>query len=96
MKWRETRAEQLQQDREYCHPRWQQEEKFLNSEIDAVKSLSLVSTSDWWMYFDWICLFLILAAIAAKILFFELDDDKDHNRVRIILQGMTFAGRNSF
>jgi hypothetical protein len=37
VKWREWRAEQLQQDKQYCHPRWPQESKLLDSEIQAVK-----------------------------------------------------------
>jgi hypothetical protein len=37
VKWREWRAEQLQQDKQYCHPRWPQESKLLDSEIHAVK-----------------------------------------------------------
>ena len=92
VKWRESRAEQLQQDKEYCHPRWRQEEKYLKSEIDAVKSLSLVSTSDWWIYFDWACLFLILAAIVAKILFFELDKKHNH-KVRIMVSGIVCGSK---
>ena len=75
VKWRESRAEQLQQDRQYCHPRWPQEEKYLDSEINAVKNLSLVSTSNWWIYFDWACLFLVLAAMVTKTLFFLYDDE---------------------
>ena len=74
-KWRDSRAQQLEEDRKYCHPRWQQEEKYLNAEIGAVKNLSLVSTSDWWIYFDWVCLFLILATIVTTILFFKFGDE---------------------
>ena len=95
VKWRESRAEQLQQDKEYCHPRWRQEEKYLKSEIDAVQSLSLVSTSDWWIYFDWACLFLILAAIAAKILFFKFDGIDSH-KVRIMVSGPVCEQRMKF
>ena len=74
VRWRESRAEQLQQNRQYCHPRWPQEEQYLNSEIHAVKNLSLVATSNWWIYFDWACLFLILASMVTKTLFFLYDD----------------------
>ncbi|XP_028398325.1 transient receptor potential cation channel subfamily A member 1-like [Dendronephthya gigantea] len=36
VKWRESRSEQLEKDKAYCHLRWRQEEKYLNSEIEAV------------------------------------------------------------
>ena len=77
-KWRESRAKQLQQDKKYCHPSWPQEEKYLNSEIEAVENLSLVSTSDWWIYFDWVCLLSILSAILTRILFFKFDRPLHH------------------
>ncbi|XP_028398324.1 uncharacterized protein LOC114521948 [Dendronephthya gigantea] len=90
VKWREWRAEQLQKDKQFCHPRWPQESKHLDSEIAAVKGLSLVSSSDKWVYFDWICLFLILATITTNILFFEEDSQiwkniNNHTTVAMLL-----------
>ena len=40
VRWREWRVEQLEQDKQYCHPRWPQEREHLESEIQAVKSRS--------------------------------------------------------
>ena len=45
-KWREWRASELEDDIKYCHPRWPQETQYLQSEIDAVRNLSLISSTD--------------------------------------------------
>ena len=73
VRWREWRVEQLEQDKQYCHPRWPQERKHLDSEILAVKSIHLVRATDNWIYFDWICLLLILATICTSAMFFKED-----------------------
>ena len=78
VRWRESRAEQLQQNMQYCHPTWAQEKKYLESEIEAVKNLSLVATSNWWIYFDWACLLLILTTFVTRTLFFIYDDQPEH------------------
>ena len=37
--------------------------------------MSLISASDWWMYFDWIALVLILATITSHVIFFHYSTD---------------------
>ena len=73
--WREWRASELNKDIKYCHPRWPQETKYLQSEIDAVRNLSLISSTDWWIYFDWITLVLVLASIGTHVAFFCYSTD---------------------
>ena len=68
--WREWRENELERDFKYCHPRWPQETEYLESEIKGVRSLSFITDSDWWMYFDWVALVSILATIASHITFF--------------------------
>ncbi|XP_028408521.1 uncharacterized protein LOC114531074 [Dendronephthya gigantea] len=74
-KWREWRAAELERDLAYCHPRWPQEDQYLRAEIKAVRNLSLISGSDWWIYFDWAALVLILATIASHVTFFHFSND---------------------
>ena len=74
-KWREWRAAELERDLAYCHPRWPQENQYLRAEIKAVRNLSLISGSDWWIYFDWAALVLILATIASHVTFFHFSND---------------------
>ena len=74
-KWREWRASELEDDIKYCHPRWPQETQYLQSEIDAVRNLSLISSTDWWIYFDWITLVLVLSSIGTHVAFFYYSTD---------------------
>ena len=68
--WKEWRASELERDIQYCHPRWPQEAQYVNAEIKAVRSLSLMSGS-YWIYFDWVALVLILATITSHVVFFH-------------------------
>ena len=61
----------IERDIEYCHPRWPQEAQYINAEIKAVKSLSIMTGSDHWIYFDWITLAFILATIVTHVSFFH-------------------------
>ena len=74
-KWKEWRAAELARDLAYCHPRWPQETQYLQSEIKAVRHLSLISGSDWWLHFDWVTLVLILATIVSHVTFFHCSTD---------------------
>ena len=73
--WKEWRASELERDIEFCHPRWPQETKYVNAEIKAVRNLSLMSGSDYWIYFDWIALAFILATIVSHVIFFHYSTD---------------------
>ncbi len=73
--WKEWRASELERDIEYCHPRWPQEAQYVNAEIKAVRNLSLMSGSDYWIYFDWVSLVFILATIVSHVIFFHLSTD---------------------
>lgn len=65
----------MARDLAYCHPRWPQETQYLQSEIKAVRHLSLISGSDWWIYFDWVALLFILATIASHVTYFYYSTD---------------------
>ncbi|XP_028405932.1 uncharacterized protein LOC114528470 isoform X2 [Dendronephthya gigantea] len=73
--WKEWRASELERDIEYCHPRWPQEAQYVNAEIKAVRNLSLMSGSVYWIYFDWVALVLIFATIASHLIFFHYSTD---------------------
>ncbi len=86
--WREWRAAELERDLTYCHPRWPQEAHYLKAEIKAVRNLSLISGSDWWIYFDWASLVFILATIGSHVMFFHYSNDtskKVHHYILIPL-----------
>ena len=54
----------------YCHPRWPQERKFIEYEINRVKSLPLYNELGLWFYLDWVILILIIASIISHFFFF--------------------------
>ena len=72
-KWIAWRASELEEDLKYCHPRWQQEEMYLKSEIKAIRDTPLITTGDSWIYFDWFSLILILATIGTNVVFFNMN-----------------------
>ena len=73
--WKEWRALELERDIEFCHPRWPQEAMYVKSETKAVRNLSLMSSSDYWIYFDWVALVFILATITSHVVFFHYSTD---------------------
>ena len=74
-KWIAWRASELEEDLQFCHPRWPQEEIYLKSEIKAIRDTPLISTGDSWIYFDWFSLILILGTIASHLVFFNLNSE---------------------
>ena len=57
----------------YCHPRWPQEKKYIEYEINRVKSLPQYNAFGSWFYLDWAILILIIATIITHFLFFVND-----------------------
>jgi hypothetical protein len=71
--WIDWRIGQLENDMKYCHPRWPQEKKYIEYEINRVKSLSQYNEFGSWFYLDWVTLILITATIVTHFLFFVND-----------------------
>ena len=71
--WIKWKVEQLEYDLKYCHPRWPQEQKFVQNEMKRVRSLPLFDSYDAWFYMDWIILLLIVATIVTHFVFLYID-----------------------
>ena len=71
--WINWRTSQLQEDLNYCHPRWPQERKYVDYEVKRVRSLPLFDAYDAWFYLEWIILVLIVATIATHFAYFKID-----------------------
>ena len=65
----------------YCHPRWPQERKFIEYEINRVKSLPQYNEFGAWFYLDWVILILIIATIITHFMFFF---DDSHVSIRYV------------
>lgn len=71
--WIDWRIRQLEDDMKYCHPRWPQERKYIEHEINRVRSLPQYNEFGAWFYLDWMILTMIIATIASHFAFF-VDD----------------------
>lgn len=78
-KWKGYREKELERDLPYCHPRWPEEKRYLDSEIKAVREERLLSSQDGWFYIDWFALILILASTVSHATFFFLDTTNAYN-----------------
>ncbi|XP_021345291.1 uncharacterized protein LOC110445166 isoform X4 [Mizuhopecten yessoensis] len=53
--WENRRTKDIEQDLQFCHPRWPEEELFLNSELKDLDKTSPKYFKDYWNVFDWVC-----------------------------------------
>ena len=67
--WIKWRIQQLKDDLQYCHPRWQ-EEKYVKDEMRLIKGVPLLSTIDAWFIFDWLIILVIFVTIGLNLAFF--------------------------
>lgn len=68
----------LSRDLQYCHPRWPQERTYLEAEIKAVENPPILASSDYWFYYDWVALTLILATISSQLAFIIIKSDSSY------------------
>ncbi|XP_046327907.2 transient receptor potential cation channel subfamily V member 5-like isoform X4 [Haliotis rufescens] len=61
--WVKWRTKEIEQDMEFCHPRWPEEKQFLKSELTALDKLNPKYFNDAWNIFDWTCYFFLLLSI---------------------------------
>lgn len=78
-KWKGYREKELERDLPYCHPRWPEEKRYLDSEIKSVREERLLSSQDSWFYIDWLALLLILASGVSHAMFFFLKTREVYN-----------------
>ncbi|XP_046853071.1 transient receptor potential cation channel subfamily V member 3-like [Xenia sp. Carnegie-2017] len=76
--WRQWRVDDLSRDLQYCHPRWPQERTYLEAEIKAVENPPILASSDYWFYYDWVALTLILATISSQLAFIIIKSDSSY------------------
>lgn len=70
--WSKWRVDDLSKDLQYCHPRWPQERTYLEAEIKSVQNPPILANSDYWFYYDWVALALILATICSQAAFLDI------------------------
>ena len=57
----------MQKDLNYCHPRWPEERKYINQELERIKETQIQYFNDLWNILDWITYLWIIAGVLARI-----------------------------
>ncbi|XP_070555880.1 transient receptor potential cation channel subfamily V member 3-like isoform X2 [Ptychodera flava] len=65
--WKQWKTEELLRDTEFCHPRWPQERKYIDREIEELNDMGPSYFSDSWNYFDWFVYILLLSCAIIHI-----------------------------
>ncbi|XP_064624369.1 transient receptor potential cation channel subfamily A member 1-like isoform X1 [Lineus longissimus] len=65
--WKGWREKELDRDKNFCHPRWPEEEEYILQEKDELDKAAPQYASDWWNIFDWVCYVLLLSCIVTHI-----------------------------
>ncbi|XP_076463277.1 uncharacterized protein LOC143295453 isoform X2 [Babylonia areolata] len=63
-KWRET---SIEEDMKFCHPRWPEEQEYLQTELTALEDLQPKYFRDAWNIFDWLCYIMLLVDVFTHI-----------------------------
>eukprot|EP00794_Sanderia_malayensis_P014118 gene14118-15594_t len=89
--YEQWKIREIERDMQFCHPMWPEEQRYLESEIQLVKSSTFSFLSDPWNIFEWIVYFVILFTAGTRVATVLLSNDladKIHHRsmaVAIIL-----------
>ena len=67
-RWRQWRTRHLEKDLQYCHPRWPEERKYLESELAQIRTFQRTYFREPWNIFEWIAYFVILTLVLTRIL----------------------------
>ncbi|XP_053393911.1 uncharacterized protein LOC123525348 isoform X2 [Mercenaria mercenaria] len=65
--WKTWRRTEIKEDLKYCHPRWPEEQQFLNQELESLDDAHTGYFQDMWNWFDWFCYTLLLAVIGTHV-----------------------------
>lgn len=66
--WRQWRTRQVERDIDYCHPRWPEERKYLDSELRQISSYQRTYFRDPWNIFEWITYFVVLTLGVTRVM----------------------------
>ena len=66
-RWRNWKSRQLERDLKFCHPRWPEEKKYLQSELQQIRSFRRVYFRQPWNIFEWVSYLVVLAMIITRV-----------------------------
>ena len=68
-RWKAFREKSLRHDQRFCHPKWRDENEYLDKEIKDARDERFFSRQDGWIFLDWIALLLVLSGITSHLVF---------------------------
>ena len=72
--WRQWRTKHVEKDLQYCHPRWPEERKYLESELAQIRTFQRTYFREPWNIFEWIAYFVVLTLVLTRIMSVALND----------------------
>lgn len=67
-RWRQWRTRHVEKDLQYCHPRWPEEKKYLESELAQIRTFQRTYFREPWNIFEWIAYFVVLTLVLTRIM----------------------------
>ena len=84
--WIAWKTTDLSRDKEYCHPRWPEELRYLEQELKTLRSQRALLFKDAWNHFEWFTCTVLLATVLTYIMNFVYHSDtayQVHMRVAV-------------
>ena len=66
--YKEHRFNFIKKQLPYCHPRWTEEQEFLEKEIERIQDYKSTFWQDYWNIFEWASLFFVLLMFTLHII----------------------------
>eukprot|EP00111_Clytia_hemisphaerica_P008770 TCONS_00025648-protein len=73
-RWRQWRTRHVEKDLQYCHERWPEEKKYLESELAQIRTFQRTYFREPWNIFEWIAYFVVLTLVLTRILAVAMND----------------------
>ena len=67
-RWRQWRTRHVEKDLQYCHERWPEEKKYLESELAQIRTFQRTYFREPWNIFEWIAYFVILTLALTRVI----------------------------
>ena len=86
--WIVWKTNDLSRDRQYCHPRWPEELRYLDQELKSLRSQRALLFKDAWNHFEWMTCTILLATVLSYLINFFYHSDTAytvHMRVAVCL-----------
>jgi len=73
-RWRQWRTKHVEKDLQYCHVRWPEERKYLESELAQIRTFQRTYFREPWNIFEWISYFVVFTLVLTRIISVAMDD----------------------